>query len=195
MNSEFLLECVGLIDDDLIADAEQPVAKRPVRWSYWSGLAACLVLAAVLGYGVTHLDLGMGGAGNSAAPAASAPAGSTPAASTPAPATSTPAAPEPGASPQEPSSGEMAGGAPQEGEQCPAIMVDGVVYRSTGNPVPGEPDPSVIRTSGSYTDGEPVEDGQNNFSRESVQYAQTDLGVVVLMDHEWVLFTPDPPGP
>ncbi len=50
MNSEHLLEAMGLLDDDLIAQAEEPVRTgRPVpsrKW--WTALAACLALVAAL---------------------------------------------------------------------------------------------------------------------------------------------------
>lgn len=195
MNSEFLLEAIGLIDDELISDAERRGAKKnPVPLPKILGWAACLAVVIVLGYGVTHLR--MGGAGNSAAPAASAPAASTPAASTPAagaPSAEAPAASEPAApAASAPSGGSADVSAPMEGT-LPAIMVDGVLYWSTGAPVPVEPAPGAIRTSDSYTDGLPEKDGQNNFSSESVEYAKIDMGVVVLMDHEWVLFTAEPP--
>lgn len=174
MNSEYLLDAIGLVDDDLIREAE---AYRPSRRNYsrWLSLAACLAVVLTLGYAVTHLEFGMGG--GSAAP--SAPSGgngvSTPAASTPA--ASAPAV-------DSDSREEL----PAEGT-APAIMVDGVLYRSTGEPVPGEPDPAVIRTASSYTGGIPEEDGQSNIA-PSVQYAETDLGVVVLVEEEWILFEP-----
>ena len=64
MTSEYLLDAVGLIDDDLIAEAEEPVrAPAPVPWlRRWGGsVAACLVVAAL---GWTLFDAahtGMGG--------------------------------------------------------------------------------------------------------------------------------------
>lgn len=64
MTSEYLLDAVGLIDDDLIAEAEEPVqAPAPVLWlRRWGGsAAACLVVAAL---GWTLFDAahtGMGG--------------------------------------------------------------------------------------------------------------------------------------
>ena len=97
----------------------------------------------------------------------------------------------------EPSSPDAA--APQEPgmaveDYCPAIMVDGVVYWSTDTPVPGEVEESAVRTVTSYTDGVPGEDGQTNFDRGlTTQYAMTDMGLVVLIDREWILFDPVPP--
>lgn len=57
MNSEHLLEAMGLLDDDLIAQAEEPVRARrpgPVR-RRWAALAACLVL--VLAVSIMGEDL------------------------------------------------------------------------------------------------------------------------------------------
>lgn len=79
-----------------------------------------------------------------------------------------------------------------EGGDWPAaLMVDGVVYVSTGEAVPAEVDPGVIRTVGSYTDTMPIRDGQANFDRDlSCQYAMTSMGLLVMLDHEWVRFEP-----
>ena len=79
MNAEHLLDAVGLLDDDLIREAEE---YQPPRRDYstWTGLAASFAVILTLGYALTHLNLGMGGG---AAPenqvsggAAGAPAGS-----------------------------------------------------------------------------------------------------------------------
>lgn len=75
------------------------------------------------------------------------------------------------------------------------LMVDGVLYQSTGEPVPVELDESVIRSAVSYTDTEPAEDGQQNFDRAcAVEYAMTADGLMVLLDHEWVRFDPVEPS-
>ena len=92
MNTEFLLDAIGLIDDDLILDAEQQVPRPKViplrrKWTSW---AACLAVVVVLGYGISQLPL-MGMKSDSAstgsaapsAPAASAPASSAPATDAP----------------------------------------------------------------------------------------------------------------
>lgn len=72
-------------------------------------------------------------------------------------------------------------------------MVDGVLYYSTGTPIPGEVDESAIRTVTAYINTLPQMDGQTNFSEDlSAQYALTDMGLVVRMEHEWILFEPDP---
>ena len=75
MTPEYLLEAVGLLDDDLILQAERAAARRPVRWQRWLGLCACLALVLLVGRGVVHNWSGgtSGGAGASAG--AGAPSG------------------------------------------------------------------------------------------------------------------------
>ena len=77
MNREQLLEAVGLLDDDLIQEAE--AYRRPERnYRPWISLAACLAVVLALGYGVTHLGMGggMSGGASQNAPSAGAPASS-----------------------------------------------------------------------------------------------------------------------
>ena len=204
MNAEHILNAIGLLDDGLIREAERYRRPRPrINYNTLFSLASCLALVLVLGYGVTHLELS--GGGNSAAPMT--PAGgdgaSTPAASAP-PADNAPSGSCAGGEllPEEqgPVSDEPEGpgvpGAP-EGEFCPAIMVDGILYRSTGRAVPVEPDPNAVKTVSSYTGGTPETDGQTNFSQDlNAQYAMIKIGqewkLVVLMESEWVLFEPAP---
>ena len=85
MNTEYLLDAIGLIDDDLILDAEQPIARPKViplhrKLSSW---AACLAVVVVLGYSLTHLTFLGSKSDSAAAPSASAPAASAPAAEAP----------------------------------------------------------------------------------------------------------------
>lgn len=205
MNAEYLLDAVGLVDDDLLREAEE--YSRPRRdYRPWIGLAASFVVVLTLGYALTHLGMGGGAPKNEmSGGAANAPSGSyggdgvppleeyRPPASAEGPDSSMPG----GGDWAEPGSPDAA--APQEpgavgGDYCAAIMVDGVVYWSTDTPVPGEVDESAIRTVTSYTDGQPEEDGQTNFDRDLTnRYAMTDMGLVVLMDGEWILFDPVPP--
>lgn len=195
MNAEYLLDAVGFVDDDLLREAEE--YSRPRRdYRPWIGLAACLAVVLTLGYALTHLGMGGGGA----APENQMSGG---AVGTPSASYGGDNAPPPADSPQggedlplsEGSSDKPADpAAPQEpgaaeGDYCAAIMVDGVLYHSTGEAVPGEPDPSVIQTASSYTDGVPEEDGQSNIV-PPVRYAETDLGLVVLVEEEWILFEP-----
>ena len=70
MNSEYLLDAMGLLDDDLIAEAEEPLTAQtpaPVLWfRRWGGsIAACLAVAA-LGWVFTHIGMGGGGASGGA---------------------------------------------------------------------------------------------------------------------------------
>ena len=60
MTSEFLLDAIGLLDDDLIQDAEQvPARSKAVPFpTRLASLAACLALVIILSYGVTHLPFG-----------------------------------------------------------------------------------------------------------------------------------------
>lgn len=203
MTGSHLLDAIGLLDDDLIQEAEEYTAVRK-RFDYrrWGSLAACCALVLALGYGALWLagggDLKKGldqsGASGGAAsmPAASAPAGGN---SLPwdeadgslneayPPAPDSPS----GSGPAEPA----APGAVEGGE--PAIMVEGVLYQSTGMQVPAEPDPASTRTVVSYTSGVPEMDGQTNFSQDlSARYAMTGMGLLVLVDEEWTLFEPVP---
>ena len=194
MNSEYLLDAIGLLDDGLIREAEEYRRPKPQRnYASWLGWAASFAVVIVLGYGLTHLP--MGGGSNMApacsSPAASVPSGGASGAGETLPPTSEDSDYNESDFPTEPDvAGPTAPGG-ENSEFCPAIMVEGVLYRSTGRPVPGEVAEEAIRTVTGYTSGLPEVDGQTNFSPElSAQYAMTDLGLVVLMDHEWVLFEP-----
>ena len=86
MTAEHLMNAMGLLDDDLIQEAEQIVrSRRRIRAGRWLGLAASLALVIVLGYGAAHtglIDGILGSAGNASGGAAPmAPAGSGPASS------------------------------------------------------------------------------------------------------------------
>ena len=65
MTPEYLLDAIGLIDDDLIQEAETAPVHRPASWRRWGSLAACAVLVVALGYGAAHLPR-MGGNSSSA---------------------------------------------------------------------------------------------------------------------------------
>ena len=190
MNAEHLLDAMGLLDDQLIQEAEayRPRSRRP-SLRPWMTLAACFAVVMVLGYGLTHM--GMGG-GNSAAPENSGGAASAPADSSfyhpQFNGTESPA-------PEAPPNYELQ--PPHEGgdmDYCAAIMVDGTLYWSTGTPASVEVEERDIRTVNSYINTVPQMDGQTNFSPDlSAQYAQTPEGLVVLIDNEWILFDPIPP--
>ena len=56
MTREHLLEAMGLLDDDLIKEAEGPVRGKAKRWSRnaWVSLAACLAMVLTIGYGLVY---------------------------------------------------------------------------------------------------------------------------------------------
>ena len=67
MNAEFLLQAMGLLDDDLVEEALQPAAPRPsllTQARRWVSMAACLALLLTAGYLVTHLGMGGGSSGS-----------------------------------------------------------------------------------------------------------------------------------
>ena len=202
MTSEHILDAIGLLDDDLIREAEEyrrPRARFDCR--RWGSLAACCALVIALGYGAVRLGLMSGGfykntsGGAANAPAASAPAASEPDLSAPSEEIDGSLKGEgwPDPEPDSPAgSGPVEPGAPAETLR-PTIMVDGVLYQSTGRQLPGEPDPGIIQTVVSYTSGTPEMDGQSNFSEDlSARYALTGMGLAVLVEEEWVLFEPVP---
>ena len=171
MNADFLLDAVGLIDDDLILDAETcPAARRAAPLLLvrrWAALAACLALVIALAYQVGQLGTAGGSSGASTSSGG-------------------------GTAGNETAGGSPSSGTEESGDYPAAIMVDGVLYWSTDEILAGEVDPSIIRDTTSYTDGMPEEDGQTNFAREGTQYAVTADGVAVLVGSEWVLFEPAP---
>ena len=214
MNPEHLLDAIGLLDDDLIREAE---AYRPPRRDYsrWLSLAACLAVVLTLGYALTHLNLGMGGG---AAPenqmsggAASAPSGSCGATVEGPPPASTEGTdgssmqgggdwPEPSspdaAAPQEPGAN---GGSSVTGDWLPAIRVDGVVYYwDTKEYIHLEPEEYDIRYTTSFINSwEPEEDGQANFLPIGLPYVVLDNGTVAVLHNEetntWEVYDSVPP--
>lgn len=71
-----------------------------------------------------------------------------------------------------------------------AVMVNGVIYYSTGESFSGEVDRSAVSgKTTSYTDEMPTKNDEANFNRElGSEYAFVDEGLVVSIDHEWILF-------
>ena len=215
MNPEYLLNAMGLLDDDLIQEAEQYSRPRPkVNYNAWLSLASCLVLVITLGYGVNLLLRGGGSSGNSAEPSGGGQADT--------PASSSPIECLPGATaggesngfgapsgeeyngeglPQPPGAGcDEANAADEifgmEEGRCPAIMVDGTLSWYTSAIVTACPDEGDIRYSSSYVDGDPEEDGQVNFPKEGVRYVVLEEGKVgVNWDNscQWKVFVPIPP--
>lgn len=75
----------------------------------------------------------------------------------------------------------------------PAIMYEGELYRSTGKEMPGEVDESaIVGRIGSVIPLSqlPANDREANFGQIGDPYAVTRDGLVVIVDHEWVLFEP-----
>lgn len=213
MSAEHILDAVGLLDDELIQEAETyTVRKQRTNYRRWMAWAASFAVVLVLGYGLTHLGMGGGGNGgaatssNGASGAASMPtAPIRPSAASgggtageglngsdkiPGIAMGPGTAEDPCLDPSQP----LDSTSPSGGDWWAAIMVDGVLYWSTETPILGEVDESVIRTVTSYTDGQPEEDGQTNFDRDlTTRYAMTRDGLVVQIEGEWILFDPVPP--
>lgn len=75
MTSEHLLEAMGLLDDDLILQAERSPARRPVPWQQWLGLCACLALVFLVGRGMVENWSGSSNTSSGASASTSAGAG------------------------------------------------------------------------------------------------------------------------
>lgn len=67
MTAEHLLEAIGLLDDDLIQEADMIPRRKPVNWRSWTSLAACAALVITLGYGAVYIGGDQGANGGSAA--------------------------------------------------------------------------------------------------------------------------------
>lgn len=69
------------------------------------------------------------------------------------------------------------------------INLNGIIYISTGEPVPAEIDPSAILGKfHTQVEGRPKNHGQGNFDCVDCQYARVGRDCAVLIDGEWVLF-------
>lgn len=209
MNAEHILDAMGLVDDDLIQEAERYSRPRGrMAHREWLGLAACFTVVVALVYGLAQLGMSggngySGGMATEGWPASSAP--NTPAGGT---AGGNMAPPEEADGslgdgdtcplPEPDSSGqreEQPGWIPGGEGFCDAIMVGGILYCSTGEVVAVAVEESEIRTVVSYTNTLPEMDGQTNFSHDlAARYAMTDQGLVVEMEEQWVLFDPVTPS-
>lgn len=165
MTAEHLLTAIGLVDDALILDAGIVPERKRTVWRSWAVLAACLALVIALGHGLTQLDGGSNGnAGGSTGSAGGGMASGNGAGM------------------------DSNGGFAEQGLPV-CIAVDGVLYQSTGIAVPGEVAEDDIRVSDDRP-GAPAETEEDFQFLGHTSYAVTDLGLVVLLDHEWVLFEP-----
>ena len=73
----------------------------------------------------------------------------------------------------------------------PSIMYEGSLYRTTGKAIPAEVDESAIVGEISSVvplSQLPTEDGEANFGQIGDPFAITSDGLLVIMNHEWVLF-------
>ena len=197
MNTEHILDAIGLLDDDLIREAEEYSRPRAsFDYRRWIGLAASLAVVLALGYGAVNL----GGGGDKSCTASSAQlsggaeclpgeamSGGTDGENTVYDSL------EPTPEPTEPTPGAVSAEFSQNGGDVfrAAIMVDGVLYWSTDRPFSGEVDGAQNVTA--YINTVPEMDGQTNFSQDlSARYAMTDQGLAVEMDGVWVLFETAP---
>ena len=74
---------------------------------------------------------------------------------------------------------------------APSIMYEGSLYRTTGKAIPAEVDESAIVGEISSVvplSQLPTEDGEANFGQIGDPFAITSDGLLVIMNHEWVLF-------
>lgn len=188
MNAEYLLDAVGFVDDDLLREAEE---YQPPRRDYrpWVSLAACLAVVLTLGYALTHLGMGGGAApGNQASGgAASAPAGSYGGAEALPPTDSSqgvedlPLSEGPSDKPADPC-------APVETETL-AVLIDGGLYRSTGEIIQLSPDEGEVQYGLSWYD---EESGEDRF--EPRRWLMLEDGTVAVswdtQEHGWLVFAP-----
>lgn len=73
----------------------------------------------------------------------------------------------------------------------PSIMYEGILYRTTGKAIPAEVDESaIVGEIGSVVPLSqlPAKDGEANFGEVGDPYAITSDGLIVIMNHEWVVF-------
>ena len=192
MNAEYLLDAVGLLDDDLLREAEE--YHRPRRdYRPWIGLAACLAVVLTLGYALTHIRMGGGGAapGNQmSGGAASAPAGSYGGAE------ALPPEEAPPASAEGPDGSSMQGGGSTPADPCApveaetlAVLIDGGLYRSTGEIIQLSPDEGEVQYGLSWHDEESGEDRV-----EPRRWLMLEDGTVAVswdtQEHGWLVFAP-----
>ena len=70
------------------------------------------------------------------------------------------------------------------------ILVDGVFYEKSYQPMPAEVDESaIIGYIKSYSDTVPTKDGETNISKALIDspYAKVEGGIAILYENEWYL--------
>lgn len=202
MTPEHLLDAMGLLDDRLIQQAEEyAVSRRRTNYGTWLAWAASFAVVLVLGYGLARPGLG-GMSGGGSMPSEDSLIGENQAGS---------GSYVFGSASQEgnpvPDAGDSSGwnltnsggtepvqpGEPDGAAETHqhAIMVDGILYHSTGTELEIEPEERTVHTVTAYINTVPEMDGQTNFSQDlSARYAMTDLGLVVELEGKWILFEP-----
>ena len=198
MNAGDILDAIGLLDDSLIQEAEEySRPRKQAGYRPWISLAACLAVVIALGYGAVRLTYLGGGNGSGAAPGqAGCASNESQGGSAPPPGAGIDNAPSEDQAPDvaEPALPEETDQSVNGGGHRPAIMVDGILYWSTGVPAAETVDEGGVRTATSYINTVPEMDGQTNFSQDlSARYAMTSQGLAVWMDEEWILFEPAAP--
>ena len=198
MNAGDILDAIGLLDDSLIQEAEEySRPRKQAGYRPWISLAACLAVVIALGYGAVRLTYLGGGNGSGAAPGqAGCASNKSQGGSAPPQGAGIDNAPSEDQVPDvaEPALPEETDQSVNGGEHRPAIMVDGILYWSTGVPAAETVDEGDVRTVTSYINTVPEMDGQTNFSQDlSARYAMTSQGLAVWMDGEWILFEPAAP--
>lgn len=202
MTPEHLLDAMGLLDDSLIQQAEEyAVSRRRTNYGTWLAWAASFAVVLVLGYGLARPDLG-GMSGGGSMPSEDSLTGENQAGSSSYVfgSASQEGSPVPdagdssgwnftnsgGTEPVQPGEPDGAAGMHQH-----AIMVDGILYHSTGTELDIAPEAHAVHTVTAYINTVPEMDGQTNFSQDlSARYAMTDQGLVVEMEGKWILFEP-----
>lgn len=219
MNTEYLLDAIGLLDDELIREAETcTLPRRRLNYSRWMTLAASFAVVIALGW-LLRNGIGMGGGsaapGNTASGAAGEPSSSAGMEASPPESMEGPdgSAPQGGGDWAEPGSPNGSGssdnamsqepGANGEGsltgDWLPAIRVDGVVYYwDTREYIHLEPEEDDIRYTTSFINSwEPEEDGQANFLPIGLPYVVLDNGTVAVLHNEetntWKVYDSVPP--
>lgn len=198
MNAGDILDAIGLLDDSLIQEAEEySRPRKQAGYRPWISLAACLAVVIALGYGAVRLTYLGGSNGSGAAPGqAGCASNESQGGSAPPQGAGSDNAPSEDQAPDaaEPALPEETDQSVNGGEHRPAIMVDGILYWSTGVPAAETVDEGDVRTVTSYINTVPEMDGQTNFSQDlSARYAMTSQGLAVWMDGEWILFEPAAP--
>ena len=184
MNPEYLLDAMGLLDDDLIQEAEQYQRRKPrINYSRWLAWAASFAVVIVLGYGVTHIGMGGGGsAPNGGASTGGAAASGCESMQNAPSATDSPDDSDQAFVPEEPSNG--AGGT-QAGDWYLALMADGTVYWATEEYIDLDPEEDDIRYTTSFINSvEPEEEGQANFLPVGTAYVVLDNGIAAVYQED-----------